>query len=166
VIDIVPARKLPRRVGLATLALALCAAACSPSAEPVDGGPIGPLAAIAGDTASVTLGERVRPLRSEPLPTLTFAGGAGSVTVVWELRSGPCMLATAQARRSDGEIVVWIERRGDPAALCLAGEVVYRYDARVSDVPAGRYRVRVVEQPGAEPARVVGSGEVVVAGGP
>jgi hypothetical protein len=157
------APRLPRRAALA--ALVLSAPACSRSAEPADGGPIGPLTSIAGDTASVALDTRVLPLRAERLPSLTFAGGRGSATVVWEVRSGPCMIATAQARRSEGELVLWIERGGDPAALCAAGEVVYRYEAHVSGMPAGRYRVRVVEQPVEQRAHEVGAGEVVVTGG-
>ena len=156
------APRVPFRAALSALALMLLAGACSKDAAPADGGPIGPLTSIVGDTATVTLAERVLPLRAERLPVLQFAGGPGAVTVVWEVRSGPCMKTTAQARRSDGEIVIWLERGGDPAALCVAGEVVYRYEAHVSQVPAGRYRVRLVEQPVEQPPRAVGSGEVVV----
>ena len=162
-----PARSLSRRVALAALvAAALSAGACSSSTppEPADRSVIGPLTSFAGDSAAVTLRSNVRQTRAgERLPTLTFAGGMGGVTVVWELRSGPCMLAKAEARRSADEIVLWIERGGDPVALCVAGEVVYRYEAHVSGVPAGRYRVRVIEQPVEERAREVGSGEVTVA---
>jgi hypothetical protein len=161
-----PARFLPHRAASLALAVALSAGACSDSTPPEAGArAVGPLTSIAGDSAAVTLGSSVRQPRSgERLPTLTFAGGARSVTAVWELRSGPCMIATAEARRSDEEIVIWIQRGGDPVALCLEGEVVYRYEAHVTGVPAGRYRVRVIEQPVEQRAREVGSGEVTVAG--
>ena len=144
------------------LALSAALTACSRNGEPAADAPIGPLTTVAGDTASVALSERVLPLRADGVPKLTFAGGVRSATVVWEVRSGPCMLAAAEARVVAGEIVLWISRRGDPAALCLAGEVVYRYEAHVRDVPAGRYRVLVVEQLGDGRPRAAGAGEVVV----
>ena len=148
---------------LTSVAVALAAGACSSTTSEAGDSLVGPLTAIAGDSVAVSLASQVRPIKAgERLPTLAFTGGVGSVTAVWELRSGPCMLATAEARRSEGEIVVWITRGGDPAALCLAGEVVYRYEAFVGAVPPGRYRVRVVEQPVAERAREVGSSEVTV----
>jgi hypothetical protein len=160
-----PARLPIPRAALAAL-VALAAGACSRSTPPEPGDrSVGPLTSFAGDSASVRLDSRVRQPRAvERLPALTFAGGVGTVTAVWELRSGPCMIATAEARRSEGEIVVWIKRGGDPVALCVAGEVVYRYEAHVTAVPAGRYRVRLIEQPVEERAREVGAGEVVVTG--
>ena len=147
---------------LLALASALTAGACSRTADPVASGPIGPLTTVAGDTASVSLAERVLPLAPIQGPALVVAGGPGTVNVVWQVRSGPCMLARAEARRAPGEIVVWITRGGDPVALCVAGEVVYRYEAHLRDVPAGRYRVRVVEQLGDERPREVGAGEATV----
>jgi hypothetical protein len=156
-----------RSPALLALAVALSAGACSDSASSgPDAQAVGPLTSIAGDSAAVSLTSTVRQPRSgERLPTLSFTGGVRGVTAVWELRSGPCMIASAEARRSDEEIVIWIQRGGDPVALCVAGEVVYRYEAHVTGVPAGRYRVRIIEQPVEQRAREVGAGEVTVAGG-
>lgn len=122
-----------------------------------------PAVESAGDSLEATLVETVRPLvAGAPADALRATGGAGSVAVEWEVRSGPCMLASPSARRVGREIVVRVARGGNPVALCVAGEVVYRYNITVRGVPAGAYRVRVLEAPVAAPARAVGVVEVVV----
>ena len=157
---------MPRHSSLAPLfAAALFATACRPSA------PASPPAeqsvpAVAGEPLPVSLESEVRPMRAgDALPTLAIAGAAGAIRVTWELRDGPCMIATATARRDGADVVLRIARGGDPVALCLAGEVVYRYEALVRGVPAGRYRVRVVEEPAGAAAREVGAGDATVRSG-
>lgn len=114
----------------------------------------------------VTLSGTVLPLPSRDfMATLDVEPGAagGEVDLVWHLRSGPCMLASATATRLGTELRVTVARSGDPVALCVAGEVVYRYVMRVSAVPAGRYQVLVVEKPLGQPELPIVGGEVVVA---
>ena len=150
---------------IVTLAASLAAAACAPvpGSSPATPTDATPRVESAEDSLAVTLAETVRPpAAGTPADALRATGGAASVAVVWEVRSGPCMLATPSARRAGGEIVVRVARGGNPVALCAAGEVVYRYEIAVRGVPAGTYRVRLVEEPVEAPARPVGVVTVVV----
>jgi hypothetical protein len=154
-------RPVSRRARVAAaLATALLAAACGAR----ESQPAAPTPSTAvGDTLTVAVATTVRALRAgEPRDRVTFVGGDGQLTVEWEVRSGPCMLATAEARRSGAELVVRVRRGGDPVALCVAGEVVYRYVLRVDGLSAGTLRVRLLEEPVEQAAREVGSATVVV----
>lgn len=146
----------------------LIAAACRPSTPAAPGSEQSgrSFPAVAGDSLPVTMGEHVRPPRDgDKLPALAIAGGAGTIEVTWELRDGPCMMATATARRAGADVELRVARGGNPVALCAAGEVVYRYHAVLGSVPAGRYRVRVVEVPVEQAPRAVGAGDAVVRSG-
>jgi hypothetical protein len=142
------------------LVAALVAAACGGREHP----PAAPVTSTTvGDSLRVDVAATVRAVRGgEPHDRVSFVGGEGRVAVDWEVRSGPCMLATAQARRTGAELVVTVRRGGDPVALCAAGEVVYRYQLGVADLPAGTLRVRLLEEPVEQRAREVGAATVVV----
>lgn len=148
----------------AAAALSVMLAACTRPADlPNEPSASALPAAAEGDSLPAALTTAVRPPRAgERLGPATFTGGVGQVVIRWEVKSGPCMMATPDARRAAGVIVVRVARGGDPAALCAPGEVVYRYDITVRGVPPGRYRVRLAEQPVELPAREVAGGEVVV----
>jgi hypothetical protein len=158
------------RLATGALVVLLLLAACARGTPPESGDGTGRPAAGAssgtatGDSLPVAIVEQSsRPVAAGDAPfTLAVTGGPARVDLVWQPRSGPCMLATPRALRSGDELVVTVERSGDPVALCLAGEVVYRYAIRVTDVPAGRWRVRVVEQPLGQAPVERGTGEAVV----
>lgn len=120
--------------------------------------------AALADSLPVRIEEQVRqPAPDDSLPVVRFEGGAGEIAGRWSLRSGPCMLAEGEAMRQGDSVVVRVVRRGNPVAICVAGEVVYSYDITVAGVPAGRYHVTLVDAPLREPTRVVGTGSVDVA---
>ncbi len=151
--------------GLVLLPGALACADSSPRPDtPAPGAaPAQPAASAATDSLPVRIEEQVRqPTPADSVPVVRFASGAGEIAVQWTLRSGPCMLAEGAASRSADSLIVRIVRRGNPVALCEAGEVVYSYDARIGGLAAGQYHVTLVDAPLREPSRVAGTGTVDV----
>lgn len=115
------------------------------------------------DTLLVTVEETVRPIaRDDSLPAVEFGSGPGTILVQWTVVSGPCILADAAATRAGDVLTIRVVRRGDPAALCAPGEVVYSYELRVDRVPAGRYAVALIDAPLGEADRPAGNATVDV----
>ncbi len=155
-----------RRLGPVLLLLAIaCAETPAPAtdSDSIAAQPTVADGATGGDSLVVRIDEQVRPTAAgDSLPTVTFTGGAGEIRVRWDVQSGPCLLAEGSAARTGNEVTIRIARRGDPAALCERGEVVYQYEIRVGDLPAGEYRVTLVEAPLREADRPAGTGSVSV----
>lgn len=162
-------RSMPHRLfGLLLIAGTVACADSSPEADaPAPGdAPAQPAAAPAPDSLAVRIEEQVRqPTPGDSGAVVRFAGAAGEIVVQWTLRSGPCMLAEGTASRTADSVVVQIVRRGDPVALCEAGEVVYSYEARVGGLQPGQYRVTLRDAPLGDTTRVAGTGTVDVTPG-
>jgi len=93
---------------------------------------------------------------------MTVAAVPGAVDVTWDLVSGPCLLASANALQSGQVIEVRVHRSGDPLALCAAVQVRYHYVARVVIPGPGSYEVRLVDDLLGQPPRPVGRRTVSV----
>jgi hypothetical protein len=99
---------------------------------------------------------------SGELPRFQVVGLAGEIQVVWDVESGPCMLAEARGAQAGSVIEIQILRSGDPLANCAPGSVAYHYVARVQSVTAGPYEVRLIDAPFGLTAQEVGRAAIVV----
>jgi hypothetical protein len=95
-------------------------------------------------------------------PRLQFVGSDGSIEVVWDVESPPCLLAEASALRVGPVVEIRIHRSADPLALCIEGNVAYHYVARTLAVVPGRYDVRLVDETLGQEPRSVGRSLLLV----
>jgi hypothetical protein len=115
---------------------------------------------VAADTIAVTLGTTGVPLSG--LPRLQIVGQSGEVSVVWEVESPPCLIASATAARAGSVIEIRLQRGFNPLADCAAGNFGYRYSARVPALAPGQYEVRLVDVFAQQLPAEVGRSAVVV----
>ena len=116
---------------------------------------------VGADTIAVTLHTSADiPLTG--LPRLQFAGLSGEVSVVWEVESGSCLIASATAARAGSVIEIRLERGGNPLADCIAARVGYRYELRVPTLTPRVYQVRLVDVFAQQSPIEVGRSAVVV----
>ena len=116
---------------------------------------------VGGATSTVTLAVSYLP-SSDGLPTLTFRGAPGAIEVVWDVQTGPCLLASAQQERSGTVMTLTLKRAGDPLALCVATLSNVRYHVRAPAAPRRAYLVRLVDDLLGQPPREVGRSWVTV----
>jgi len=86
----------------------------------------------------------------------------GAIEVVWDVEIGPCMLASATAKRAGSIVQIEIEQHGNPLANCVAGRYAYRHVARATGIVPGTYQLRLIDVRIGVPAVHVGRGTVAV----
>ena len=143
----------------AVIVLVIAALACRSSAAtepevvPLSGGVPIPASVVGTESVSMSL-----------VPSLMITAQAGTVDVVLGVASTGCMIVEASADRVGDVLQVHVSRRGDPAANCVPGSFGYLYLVRATDVPPGRYEIRVLDEVLGMPVREAGRAQMVVPG--
>ena len=143
-----------RSLGLAILALSVASAGCSDAT-----GPLTPLVNAQPLVVSFTTQTGVS---TDGAPSATLDGVQGGVFVKLRVVGTCAMDASVVARYAGNRAEVWVTRTANALADCAPGQVGYEYDVTARGLGAGSYDVRVVDQLGDQPARVVGRATVTV----
>ena len=126
-------------------------AATEPGVVPLSGGTPIPVSIVGTESVSMSV-----------VPSLMVTAQAGSVDVVWGVASSGCLIVEASADRVGEVLQVHVSRSSDPRANCAPGSFGVRYLVRATDVPPGRYELRVLDEISGMPVREAGRVQMVV----
>lgn len=143
-----------RYAGLRLLALTVGVVGCGDAT-----GPLTPLANAQPLAVSFTTNAGVSTVGA---PSATVDAVRGGVSVKLHVVGACAMDASVVAGYAGSQVEVWVTRTANALADCAPAQVGYEYDVTATGLGAGSYDVRVVDQLGGQPARLVGRATVTV----